>query len=191
MIKKLKLIIYYAVIARLPHSRYFEPINRIRLFWVCRVLKIMKYNRNSRFQNNIYIGHGDHVSIGDECQINGNVFIQGGRIGNYVMIAPDVAILSLVHHVSSTAIPMIRQGRRKHVDPIIEDDVWIGTRVVILPGIRIARGCIIGAGAVVTRDTQPYGIYGGVPAKLIRKRRMKKPEQVESTAPVKKSIALS
>jgi acetyltransferase-like isoleucine patch superfamily enzyme len=185
MIKKLKLIIYYTVIARLPDSKYFEPINRLRLFWVCKVLKIMKYNKNSRFQNNVYIGDGDHVSIGDECQINSNVYIQGGRIGNCVMIAPDVILLSLVHHFSSTAIPMIRQERQKHVDPVIENDVWIGTRAIILPGIRIAQGCIIGAGAVVTRDTQPYGIYGGVPARLIRKRGAGKPEPIRTAGQVK------
>jgi len=170
MIKKMKLLIYYLVIAKLPHSRYFEPFNRIRLFWVCKVLGIMRFNTKSTFQNDIYIADGTNVTIGDECQINGNVFIQGARIGNYVMIGPDVAILNLVHHFSSTSIPMIQQGRQKHVNPIIEDDVWIGTRAVILPGIRIAKGCIVGAGAVVTKDTQPYGIYGGVPARLIRRR---------------------
>jgi acetyltransferase-like isoleucine patch superfamily enzyme len=62
------------------------------------------------------------------------------------MIASDVSILSLVHHFASSAIPMIRQGRQKHVNSIIEDDVWIGTKAVVLPGIHIAKGCIIGRG---------------------------------------------
>ena len=170
MIRKLKLTIYYLVIAKLPHSRYFELSNRIRLWWVCNVLGIMTYNKNSRFQNGIYIGNGRNLSIGNECQINENVFLQGARIGNFVMIAPEVFILSLVHHYKTTSIPMIRQGREKHVIPVIEEDVWIGARAIILPGIHIAKGCIIGAGAVVTKNTEPYGIYGGVPARLIRMR---------------------
>jgi acetyltransferase-like isoleucine patch superfamily enzyme len=170
MIKKLKLMIYYLLIANLPHSRNFEPINRIRIFWVCRILKIMACDKNSTFQNKIYIADGTNVSIGRECQINTNVYIQGAKIGDYVMIAPDVIILNLAHHHSSTDIPMIRQARDKHVNPVIESDVWIGTRAIVMPGVRIAGGCIIAAGAVVTRDTEPYGIYAGVPARLIKKR---------------------
>lgn len=52
----------------------------------------------------------------------------------------------------------------------IGDDCWIGRRAIIMPGVEIAKGCIIGAGAVVTKNTQPYGIYGGVPAKRMKER---------------------
>ena len=54
--------------------------------------------------------------------------------------------------------------------PIIGDDVWIGTNVVILPGVHIGQGAIIGAGAVVTKDVPPYACVGGVPAKLLKYR---------------------
>ena len=53
---------------------------------------------------------------------------------------------------------------------VIEDDVWIGQRVIILPGVTIYKGCIIGAGAVVTKSFPPYSIIGGNPAKLIKSR---------------------
>ncbi|HOO26508.1 MAG TPA: DapH/DapD/GlmU-related protein [Clostridiales bacterium] len=53
----------------------------------------------------------------------------------------------------------------------IEDNVWIGANAVITPGITIGTGSIIGAGAVVTKDVEPYSVMGGVPAKLIRKRK--------------------
>jgi maltose O-acetyltransferase len=49
--------------------------------------------------------------------------------------------------------------------------VWIGRNAIIMPGVRIGKGSIVGAGAVVTRDVEPYSIVGGVPAKLIRKRK--------------------
>jgi acetyltransferase-like isoleucine patch superfamily enzyme len=65
---------------------------------------------------------------------------------------------------------MIKQEKRKNITPVIGNDVWIGTKAVIMPGVHIADGCIIGAGAVVTRDTEPYTIYGGVPARKIRSR---------------------
>ena len=53
---------------------------------------------------------------------------------------------------------------------IIGNDVWIGSNVLLLPGISIGDGAIIAAGAVVTKDIEPYSIVGGVPAKEIRKR---------------------
>lgn len=52
---------------------------------------------------------------------------------------------------------------------IIEDDCWLGANCVIMPGVTVKKGCIIGAGAVVTKDTEEFGVYAGVPARLIRK----------------------
>lgn len=49
----------------------------------------------------------------------------------------------------------------------IEDDVWMGTGVIVLDGVHVAEGCVIGAGAIVTKDTEPYSIYVGVPARKI------------------------
>jgi acetyltransferase-like isoleucine patch superfamily enzyme len=53
---------------------------------------------------------------------------------------------------------------------VIEDDVWIGTRVIILKGVRVGRGCVIAAGTILTRSVPPYSIVGGVPGKVIRQR---------------------
>lgn len=50
---------------------------------------------------------------------------------------------------------------------IVEDDVWIGHGAQIMPGVIVSRGCVIGAGAIVTKSTEPYGVYVGVPAKCI------------------------
>lgn len=65
---------------------------------------------------------------------------------------------------------MIKQGSFEEKRVIIGDDCRIGRRAIIMPGVEIAKGCIIGAGAVVTKNTQPYGIYGGVPAKRMKER---------------------
>jgi maltose O-acetyltransferase len=92
-------------------------------------------------------------------------------IGNNVMIARESVVLGKMHESADPNIPMMNQGVKDVQKTIIEDDVWLGLRVVVMPGVRISTGCIIAAGGVVTRDTEPYGIYGGVPAKLIKKRK--------------------
>lgn len=68
---------------------------------------------------------------------------------------------------------MQEQGYTKPRPVVIDDDVWIGSRVTILPGVHIGKGSIIGAAAVVTHDVEPYTIVGGNPAKLIKKRTVK------------------
>ena len=55
-------------------------------------------------------------------------------------------------------------------DIIVEDDVWIGARAIILKGVTIGKGSVVGAGAVVTKTIPPYSIVGGVPAKILRRR---------------------
>lgn len=53
---------------------------------------------------------------------------------------------------------------------VLEDDVWIGYRAIILPGVTIHKGAVVGAGAVVTKDVEPFAVVGGVPAKVIKYR---------------------
>lgn len=167
---KIKLIVYYCLISKLPHSRMLKLFNRIRVFYMSRVLKVMTGDSIAFFEPDIYIGGGRDVTIGASCQINENVFIQGASIGNHVMIAPNVSILSRTHHFEDTSTPMILQGASEVNRPVIGNDVWIGRSAVIMPGVTIGDGCIVGAGAVVVKDIDPYSIVGGVPAKLIRKR---------------------
>jgi maltose O-acetyltransferase len=171
MIKKLLLVVYYLFIAKLPNSAYLEMSNKIRVFYLSKVLIIMKYDKESIFENDIYISDIKNLSIGRHCHINQNVFIQGATIGNYVMIAPNVAILNSTHNYDRTDIPMILQGERKKLNPIIEDDVWIGRNAIIMPGIRIQKGSIVGAGAVVVKDVPSYSVVGGVPARILRMRK--------------------
>lgn len=136
-----------------------------------RVLKVMKYHKQSKFEFGIYISDAKKLAIGKNVRINENVFLQGEiEIGNDVMIAPNVAIYTATHKHQLPNIAMVDQGTTAIKKVIIEDDVWIGRNVVILPGIKIQKGSIIGANSVVTKNIQEYSIYGGVPAKLIRKR---------------------
>lgn len=114
-----------------------------------------------------------NVSLGHDVSITRDVIFygQGGiDIGNYVMIAPGVMIITAGHGFSKTGIPMVKQEFTK-AKVTIGNDVWIAVRAVILPGVTIGDGAIIGGGAVVTKDVPPYSIVAGVPAKVIKKRK--------------------
>lgn len=169
--KKIFVIIYYLIISKLPHSRYIKFCNSIRIWYLSRILRVMVYDKASYFENNIYIGKADKLKIGKHVQINERVVLQNVIIGNYVMIAPNVSIMSLSHKFNNTNIPMVLQGASEEKQVVIEDDVWLGRNVIVLPGVTICRGSIVAAGAVVTKDVASYSIVGGVPATLIKKRK--------------------
>ncbi len=114
------------------------------------------------------------IELGDRVRFNTNVYINaciGGKIimGNDILIAPNVIMRSSDHVTSDLDKPINQQG---HVigQIIIEDDVWIGANATITGNVRIGQGAIVGAGAVVTHDVDPYTIVGGVPARFIKKR---------------------
>ena len=91
------------------------------------------------------------------------------------MMAPEVHIVANNHTFSDTEKPMCFQGSVEGKTPtIIDDDCWIGLRVIMTPGLHIGKGCILAAGSVVTKDVEPYSIVGGNPAKLIKNRKNEK-----------------
>lgn len=113
-----------------------------------------------------------HVQLGDQSDIGYRARIQGKCIiGNYVMMGPECWIWTMNHNHASTDIPMILQGNEKEKPVLIEDDVWIGSRVTILPGVTIGTGSIIGSGAVVSKDIPPFSIAVGNPARVVKKRK--------------------
>ena len=112
---------------------------------------------------------GQRVSIGDRSGIGIKCMLQGTvEIGNNVMMGPEVYIYTRNHKHDRVDIPMIEQDYEAERPVVIEDDVWIGSRVTILPGVRVGKGAIIGASAVVTKDVPPYAVVGGNPAKIIK-----------------------
>lgn len=92
-------------------------------------------------------------------------------LGNYVMIAPEIAILGGDHNYDVVGKPIIFSGRPSETpSTTIESDVWIGYRVTVIAGVTIGRGAVIASGSVVTKDVEPYAIVAGVPAKKVRER---------------------
>lgn len=174
MIRYLFLVLYYGFAQHLPSSYSIwggKFCNMIRIF-CCH--KIFKYcGKVSTIDRHAYFGNGRNVEIGDYSGIGENCVIPNNTvIGKYVMMAPEVHIVANNHTFSDTEKPMCFQGSIEGVTPtIIDDDCWIGVRVILTPGHRIGKGSILAAGAVVTKDVEPYSIVGGNPAKLIRKRK--------------------
>ena len=106
---------------------------------------------------------GDNSGIGVDCQCGGDI-----TIGKDVMMGPECVIITRNHDFSRTDISMRLQGYKPEEPVTIGNDVWIGRRVMIMPGVHIGNGCIIAAGAVVTKDIPDYAIVGGVPAKILK-----------------------
>jgi len=114
-----------------------------------------------------------NVAVGDNCFIGAGTRLYAWNeritIGNDVMIAADVLMITRNHGHDRLDIPMTRQGY-SNAPIVIEDDVWIGFRAVILAGVTIGRGSIVGSCAVVTKDVPAYSVVGGVPARVIKSR---------------------
>lgn len=165
--KKICFLLYKLTASWLPASRRSRFAKWLRRFWAKRVVescgKNVNIERNAFFTAGLSIG--DNSGIGIDCEINGCV-----KIGNDVMMGPEVVIYTSGHKFERTDIPMWQQGSTE-VRPVrIGNDVWIGRRVIIMPGVTVGDGAIIGAGAIVTKDVPAYCIVGGVPAKVIKRR---------------------
>jgi acetyltransferase-like isoleucine patch superfamily enzyme len=114
------------------------------------------------------------ISISKDLRMGKYGFIGRGSwicpnvvLGNYVIIAPNLAILGGDHIYDKPAMPIIFSGRPEIKKTVIEDDVWIGFRVIINAGVTIGRGAIVASGSVVTKDVPEYTVVGGTPAKFI------------------------
>ncbi|EPE97103.1 acyltransferase [Rhizobium grahamii] len=90
-------------------------------------------------------------------------------IGDSVRIAAHVVVAALEHNYEDPTIPIREQSIRKEAI-VISDDVWIGAGAKVLAGSNIARGTVIGANSVVKGATEPYGVYVGAPARLVKSR---------------------
>lgn len=113
-----------------------------------------------------------NLTIGDDTIIGWGCFLDGRErlsIGSHVDIASEVMIYNSEHDLNSDDF-------KAHNAPVeIADYVFIGPRAIILPGVKIGRGAVVAAGAVVTRDVPDFAIVGGVPAKVIGERKNKNP----------------
>ncbi len=121
---------------------------------------------------NIYMFNVQNLSIGDNVSIHPLSYIDaygGIEIGNDVSIAHNVTIMSANHCFSGNET--VIKDQPVEACPIkIEDNCWLGAKVIVLGNTTIGSGCVIGAGAVVTKDIESNSVAVGVPAKKIKSR---------------------
>jgi len=173
LIKGLVYVFYISIAKRLPASttRIFGGISKkVRALCVSVLFESCGSNVNIEYGADFGSGGklqiGDYSGIGINCQVPFNI-----KIGKHVMMGPDVVVLDQNHRFDKVDVPIMFQGYVQYDPVVIQDDVWIGCRAVIMPGVKIGQGAIIGAAAVVTKDVPAYAIVGGNPAKIIRLRK--------------------
>jgi maltose O-acetyltransferase len=173
MIRLICLFAYYSFAKYLPAEPmpFYRQFYRFRAFLTKRILK--KCGDNVIVLNRCRYGDGRRLSVGNGTQLGFNSRIMGEvTMGDQVMMAPDVVIMAVTHDISNPDIPMI-----SIVDALIEtpvfigNDVWLGTRCIVMPGVTIGDHAVVAANSVVTKDVPPYAVVGGVPAKLIKMRK--------------------
>lgn len=130
--------------------------------------------------SNVYVGHyvilrgykNNRLVIGDDTYIGQMTYINsagGVHVGSRVGIGPCVKIMSSYHSEEGRDVPVLLCDL-EFAEVVIEDDCDIGMGAIILPGRRVGKGSIVGAGAVITRDVEPYSIVAGVPGRKIGER---------------------
>ena len=170
--------LYYGFARFLPKST--APIvgglsKRIRSS-ICRRLFCTDAHHQCRklvVEQGAYFGSGKSFTVGNEVGL-GKDFKSHNRIvtiDDYLMMGEDVLFLGGGHNIDRTDVPMSHQGSKEPTPLHIAGDVWIGSRVIVLPGCRrIGHGSVIGAGSVVTKDVPDWAVVGGNPAEVIRYR---------------------
>lgn len=143
----------------------YVPSHRFRNFWYRRAGVRLPKGSSMHWRARFFAPEG--LSIGEHCTLGNDGFYDGRdgiTIGDCVNIAAEVRIYTREHDIDSPDFAECGGP------VVIEDYVYIGTRVTILPGVRIGKGAVVASGAVVTKAVPPYMLVGGVPAKVIRER---------------------
>jgi maltose O-acetyltransferase len=164
------IVIYYSFLKWLPatNNRYITFPRYLRYFAARRLFDSCGENVN--IERGADFGTGNGVRIGNNSGIGVNAHLRGPvEIGDDVMMGPDVIILTSNHNFEDLTNPMSRQGSTKKLVHIA-NNVWVGARVIILPGVEIGEGAILAAGSVVTKNVPNYAVVGGNPARIIKYR---------------------
>lgn len=170
--KNLNLLMYYSFAKYLPTQPEpgWQIGYAIRRFLVKRIFE--ECGEHVIVKKNAYFGKGTGISVGDNSQIGERS--QNGAyttIGADVIMAPDVIIWTISHAFSRTDIPINQQGATEIQPVTIGDDVWLGQRAIIKPGVTVGNHAIIGAGSIVTKDIPEWAIVAGNPARIIKMRK--------------------
>jgi len=112
------------------------------------------------------IGDGTYIGEMNNLRAGGG----GIRIGRNVLMSQNVSIIASNHSMDPATEMMFQAWDKRKCGVIVEDDVWVGCNSVILPGVTLGKGCVVGAGSVVTRSIPSMAIAVGNPARVVRNR---------------------
>lgn len=133
-------------------------------------------NEGGRINGRCTVVFPKNITIGKNSYVNSGYLIASPNakiiIGDDCLLSYNVHIRTDMHNYMDSTETINKQGHNEK-NIIIKNDVWIGYGAQIMPGVVIEKGCVIGAGAIVTHNTEPYGVYVGIPAKLIKYRESK------------------
>lgn len=164
---------YVRIIERLSHSiEYLKDSILSPIFK--KAMKTCGKNVSIKPSSSVYFGL-ENLSIGNNVSIPrySHIFCTKARlvIGNNIIFGPAPTIVTGNHRIDVIGKYIIAshdKASNNDKEVLLEDDLWIGANVTILMGVKIGRGSIVAAGAVVNQSCQPYSIIGGVPAKFIK-----------------------
>ena len=142
----LRALLYRLVGVRIGRSTYI--FGKVEIEGVGDILELVRIGESTLLTTPLYLNASGGITIGDRV-----------TIGHHVMIITDT------HRMDD---PFRRGGERISAPVVIEDGVWVGARVTILPGVTVGAGSVVAAGALVTHDVPPHTLVGGVPARAIK-----------------------
>ncbi len=168
--RKVVFLLYYGVARHLPksHAKYSFGAKILRRFLVKKIVNHVGVNVN--IERNAILGSreiaiGDNSGIGVACELLGPVIL-----GDNVIMGPEVVIYTRNHQYKDSS-NLIREQGYAEVKPVkIGNDVWIGRRTIILPGVTVGDGAVLGAGSIISKDVAAYTVVGGNPAKVLKYR---------------------
>mgnify|MGYP003202488937 FL=1 len=148
--RRLGALLYHTVAKHLPPSYSSLKLGQTALRRFCGRWMLADCGKRVNIEKNATFSA--KVTLGDDSGIGINAKIYGTcHIGRCVMMGTDVTIITRNHCFERTDVPMMEQGFEAELPVCIGDDVWIGDRVLILPGVHIGNGCIIAAGQRMSR----------------------------------------
>ncbi len=193
--KVLRNFLYRPIFSQVGKSVYIQPnvrfigTDKIGIGDYVRIYSgtyISNKGSKIRFENNVSIDHGvdiraydkegGHITIDEHTYVGPYVCMAGPgfiKIGKDCMVASHSSLYANNHIFADPERPFREQGVSSE-GIVIEDDCWLGTGVRVLDGVTIGKGSVIGAGSVVTKDIPPYSVAVGVPARVIKSRKVKK-----------------
>lgn len=136
------------------------------VYYALQLKAYVVFGRRVYAHGDFKVGNRRNISIGKDCSINSGVFILGRcrtTIGDRVTLSVNSMLIDSGLDVSAR--------HRSHIDGFvsIEDDVWVGAGAIVLPNVTLSRGCVVGAGSVVTRDVPEGCVVAGNPARVIKR----------------------